>query len=735
LAGLFFETGMIDAETFRLCTRKFERDSKSIMEVLKQDVSLKSIRELQNVAGKSVFDILTMEIPLPFLSKPDKKSRNNEAEAVLTQPFYLTNEEIVAILEKWKPDLDAMIHTLVEAGGVIDDPAQLRASLGKGKGVYRRLVEGGHLSHAIINNAINAPSNRLCRTSRLLLCLKLLQHNEIVEETDVNKILTNYVENGPESIPMLNEEIVSFIDSEPEMPEMSLEDHKPGEDIVDLLPLSFIRQNLFIPYQKVLTPIKRLELVMTDPFYVDLTDTLAFLTGVPVVGYYAPEQEIVTRINAFFRPPQDSSVIGGDKPRPEALAFPEASERVMESPSRDLAKTAQAGGPEKVPDNASAVELVSGLVQGGVKSRATDIHIEPREVGVRVRYRIDGRLRKIMEIPPPLVQSVTSRIKVLANLDVTERRRPQDGHFSLRIGSGAFDFRVSTLPTHLGEKTVIRILDESRVMLTLPDLGMEKKQADTIHHWIAQPHGLVLVTGPTGSGKTSTLYAALNTVNSEEKNIVTIEDPVEYRLDGINQVNVDLNFDLNFAEGLRSILRQDPDVIMVGEIRDPDTARIAMRSALTGHLVFSTLHTNTAAGAIATLCNMGIEPYMLTSAITGVVNQRLVRRLCDKCKKPFTPDKAIRDELGVDAKSRKRMWKAGGCDACLGSGYYGRVGVFEVMGMTDPLVHAIVSGRSESDLVEIIRESGESSLMQNAVDKVFAGVTSPQEILETLGAE
>ncbi|MFP4380181.1 MAG: GspE/PulE family protein [Candidatus Sumerlaeia bacterium] len=738
LAGLFFETGMIDAEHFEKCTHKVEKGDKSLVEVLKQDVSLKSIRELQNVAGKSVYDLLTMDIPLPFGQK-EHKDGDSDIHAALSRAFYLTNEEIIGILENWKPDIDTILVALKEADALDDTVENVRKNLGKGKGVYRRLVDNGYLGPITVEHAVNASRNYTRRTNRLLLALKMLHYNEIIEESDLNIILENYLEKGQDSIPMLNEEILAFIESEPDMPELRLDDVKPPENLVGSLPLSFIRQNLLLPHQKKTQPMKRLEVVMTDPFSVEITDTLAFLTGTPVVGYYASDREIITRINEIFRPPIDSDA--SQTPKPSELAIPEPGSAKKGEKAKDTAgkgtikKATKPTGPEKVPDNVSAVELVSGIIEGGISSRATDVHLEPNDEGLRVRYRIDGRLRKIMDIPASLFLSVTSRIKVLANLDVTERRRAQDGHFTLQIGEGSFDFRVSTLPTHLGEKTVIRILDESRVMLSMEDLGMTKDETKIVEKWINRPHGLLLVTGPTGSGKTSTLYASLNTINSEEKNIVTVEDPVEYRLEGINQVNVDPTFDLTFASGLRSILRQDPDVIMVGEIRDPETARIAMRSALTGHMVFSTLHTNTAAGAIATLLNMGVEAYMLTSAITGVINQRLVRRLCQSCKKQFTPKKALLEELHLNPRSRKRMHEAKGCDECLNSGYLGRIGIFEMMGMTEHLSKGILEGKSETELVEIIRQTNKESLLDSAVAKIYAGETSPQEILDTLGAE
>jgi type II secretory ATPase GspE/PulE/Tfp pilus assembly ATPase PilB-like protein len=538
---------------------------------------------------------------------------------------------------------------------------------------------------------------------------------------------------------------------EPDMPEAHVHQNPVASDLLSRFPETFIRQNVILPLRMVQQPIPHLEVAISDPFYVELTDTLALLIGMPVVGYFAPGSDIIGRINdayegdgktaaAQIREETAQSTEPVPEPKVEVQIQPAP---VAAKPKREIAPPASGAAkqaaprvvPERMADSYSAVEMVSSIIENGIEHGATDIHLEPQNKELRVRYRVDGRLRTITRVPAAQVLPVTSRIKVLAALDVTERRRPQDGHFSLRIGDGAFDFRISTLPTRDGEKTVIRVLDERRVLHSLESLGVPPKQGDIIRKWISRPHGLVLVTGPTGSGKTSTLYAALNTVNDEESNIVTIEDPVEYHLAGINQVQVDASFNLGFAEGLRSILRQDPDIIMVGEIRDPETARIAMRAALTGHLVFSTLHTNTAAGAIATLMNMGIEPYMLTSAISGIISQRLIRCLCPECKKSGQIKHEQLEQLRIETMKRKKVSHAVGCPACLGSGYKGRTGIYEIMPMTPELTAAILANKSESELVEIMRSSGFGSLLDAAVEKMVQGITSPEEILDSLALD
>jgi type IV pilus assembly protein PilB len=403
-------------------------------------------------------------------------------------------------------------------------------------------------------------------------------------------------------------------------------------------------------------------------------------------------------------------------------------------PDVETTRRSPKGGVDAFVDNMSTVQLVSQVIESAVGASATDIHIEPHSDSLRIRYRIDGELHTIMKAPAEMQLSVASRIKVLASMNVTERRRPQDGHFSLNTQSGSYDFRVSTMPSTFGEKIVLRVLDSSRLFTGLPDLGLEPEQAKTIERLISRPYGLVLVTGPTGSGKTSTLYACLSTVNRENVNIVTIEDPVEYQLDGITQVQVDDNIELSFANGLRSVLRQDPDVIMVGEIRDSDTTHTAIRAALTGHLVFSTLHTNTAVGAISALSHMGAKQYLIASALAGIIAQRLVRKICPVCKKQFAPGKGILRELGFTDNTRRKFWTGEGCDKCFGTGYKGRTGIFEAVEVTEELRRAVVEHATEQQLTELVAKRTQS-LFCSAVSKVVEGVTTPAEAVKAVSLQ
>ena len=380
-----------------------------------------------------------------------------------------------------------------------------------------------------------------------------------------------------------------------------------------------------------------------------------------------------------------------NKSNPKKIA-----EEIIVTPQTLHRDNAQIQGLEGLVGNASTVNLVNSIITTALRSRATDIHIEPQIPKMRIRYRIDGMLYDVMTLNTDQELPVISRVKVLANMDITERRRPQDGHLAFTYEGKNYDIRVATLPTNLGEKLVMRLLDEATVLKGLSQLGFEADDLQTVKEMCVRPHGMVLVTGPIGSGKTTTLYSAMNEINVMTSNIVTIEDPIEYQLPGINQVNVDPKIDLTFAAGLRAIMRQDVNVMMVGEIRDAETASIAVRAAMTGHLLFSTLHTNDSVGAITTLQHFGIKPFLAASGIIGVIAQRLIRTICPHCKQPYSPDLAERSELGLSSKDKAIIYKGDGCETCFRTGYLGRSGIFEVLRLDDRLRGLIVENSPEA---------------------------------------
>ncbi len=379
-------------------------------------------------------------------------------------------------------------------------------------------------------------------------------------------------------------------------------------------------------------------------------------------------------------------------------------------------------------DDAPIIRLINALLTEAIKEDASDIHIEPFETRLVVRFRVDGVLREVLTPPRQLASLIVSRVKVMARLDIAEKRLPQDGRISLRIAGRAVDVRVSTLPSGHGERVVLRLLDKQAGRLDLEHLGMAAETLHVIDQVIHRPHGIVLVTGPTGSGKTTTLYGALTRLNDRSRNIMTVEDPIEYYLDGVGQTQVNTKVDLSFARGLRAILRQDPDVVMVGEIRDLETAQIAVQASLTGHLVFSTLHTNTAVGAVTRLRDMGVEPFLLASSLIGTLAQRLVRLLCPHCKISYRPSPAECEALGLDAAAPPTLYRPNGCEQCKSLGYRGRTGIYELVALDDAMRTMIHDGAGEHELEAYARRLG-PSIRRDGRRRILAGDTSVEEVL------
>ncbi len=384
-------------------------------------------------------------------------------------------------------------------------------------------------------------------------------------------------------------------------------------------------------------------------------------------------------------------------------------------------------------EKSPAVSFVNATLIKATTLSASDIHIEPYEDVSFVRFRLDGILHDYMSIPLSLHESVISRIKVLANLDVAERRVPQDGKIRVRIGKRDLDIRVSIVPTTFGERAVLRLLDRSGSMLTLEELGLSLQDLEKVKRLAQKPYGIVLATGPTGAGKSTTLYAMILYVKSPEKNIITIEDPPEYQVKGVSQIQVNPKVGLTFASGLRAILRQDPDIIMVGEIRDSETAQIAVHAALTGHLVLSTLHTNDAPSAITRLSDLGIEPFLIASSLEGVIAQRLVRKVCEHCKEPYKPTKEELSQLGLDGNYT--FYRGRGCDMCMGTGYRGRTGIYEVLELSDDLKQLIIKTQDANEIRKRAKELGFRTMYEDGLEKVIKGITTPEELIRAVKVE
>ncbi|NLE23564.1 MAG: Flp pilus assembly complex ATPase component TadA [Actinobacteria bacterium] len=455
---------------------------------------------------------------------------------------------------------------------------------------------------------------------------------------------------------------------------------------------------------------------MVDPQNLPAQEDLAIITGFPIQPAIASEEDVFAAISRIYR---EKAEIGENADEMDAELEDESLTDIREAT-----------------EEAPIVKLVNSVIAQSVDDSASDIHFEPQAKELVVRFRIDGVLHEIMSIPRRMQSGVISRLKIMAELDIAERRVPQDGRIGLIVGGKPIDMRVATLPTVYGEKIVMRLLDKSNVMLDLEDLGFAEKALKRFRKSFTKPYGAILVTGPTGSGKSTTLYAALNILNSPEKNIITVEDPVEYRLPGINQVQVNTRAGMTFAAALRSILRCDPDIVMVGEIRDRETALIAIEAALTGHMVLSTLHTNDAPGALSRLTEMGIEPFLTSSAVDAVLAQRLARRLCPQCKEPYTATREMlrKNDFPPEVCDRDDvvLYRAKGCSRCNNTGYKGRLGLYEVMIVSEAIRRLTVERKSADEIGRVAAAEGMKSLREDGIDKVLLGMTSVEEIARVI---
>jgi len=469
----------------------------------------------------------------------------------------------------------------------------------------------------------------------------------------------------------------------------------------------------------------KLALAMVDPLNVFAIDDIRLITGFDIEPMIATEESILRAINKQFGVTDLAEV--HETVQDIALSDFGDLETLEEEDEIELDKL------KELVDEAPIVRVVNLIITQAINDKASDIHIEPRAKNVCVRYRIDGVLHEVMSPPKHIQAPMVSRIKIMASLDIAERRIPQDGKIHLKHDNKEYDLRVSSLPTTHGEKIVMRILDKSSVMIGLDKLGLMPDTRAIFEDLVFKPYGMLLVTGPTGSGKSTTLYTSLNMLNSPEKNICTVEDPVEYQLGGINQVQINPKAGLNFASALRSFLRQDPDIIMVGEIRDHETAQIAIESALTGHMVLSTLHTNDAPGAITRLIDMGIEPFLVASALVGCIAQRLVRRICPNCREPYSPPEEAVAKFGLNLADTNIVFYHGrGCDHCKGTGYKGRCGIYEMMTINDSIRPLILRNAPTVEVKDAAIENGMVTLQEDGLRKVLEGTTTIEECLRVV---
>ncbi len=485
-------------------------------------------------------------------------------------------------------------------------------------------------------------------------------------------------------------------------------------DLISSLPINYAKKNEILPLRREGNAVI---LAISDPTNFYVLDDLRTLFGTEVKPVIASAYEIVNAINVVY----NKATGAGDTDIEELDESVGEINANFDEPVDLLDAT----------DEAPIIRLVNSLLFRSVKQKASDIHIEPFEKELVIRFRIDGVLYDIMRPPKRAQSSIISRVKIMAGLNIAEKRLPQDGRIRIKIAGKDIDIRVSTIPTSFGESVVMRLLDRSSILLDLDTLGLMGKTLESTRALIKKGHGIILVTGPTGSGKTTTLYSALSQINTKDIKILTIEDPVEYQLPGVNQVQVNPKIDLTFASGLRAFLRQDPDVIMVGEIRDRETAEVAIQASLTGHLVLSTLHTNDAPSTVTRLIDMGVEPFLVSSSIIGIIAQRLVRTVCHDCAKKYTPTEEELDRIGLkpaDLKGRQ-IYKPVGCPICLETGYAGRKGIYEFMLMVDAIRAELMKGSDASTIRKVALANGMTSLRLDASNKVLSGLTTIEEVL------
>ncbi len=564
---------------------------------------------------------------------------------------------------------------------------------------------------------------------------EILINDNIISQEDLEKALAEQQRSGGDlskilvRLNLINErELTQILSKGLGIPPIDISRLKIDPEVVKLIPQDIAIKYTVIPISKMG---ERLTLAMADPLNIFVIDNVEVLTGLKINPIIGRASEITKSIQKYYSADLSEATRSLDKIIKD-IHDAEEFELVKES-GTEFDKLSV----EDLTQEAPIIKLTDTIIRQAVLAKASDVFIEPMERTMRIRYRIDGVIREIDQMSKALLFPLVSRIKVISSLDISERRLPQDGRFrTIMEGDKAIDFRVSILPTAFGEKVVLRVLDKTSAMLDLAKLGFDENSLKTLEECADRPHGMILTCGPTGSGKTTTLYSILKFIDSPEKNIVTVEDPVEYQMKGINQVNVKPNFGLTFGTALRSILRQDPNIILIGEIRDTETLDIAVKAALTGHLVLSSLHTTTAAGSVIRMMNMGIEPFLICSAVLAITGQRLVRRICSDCKEVYPIQKELWQRLGIHRFSKEmKLYRGKGCKFCLDSGYKGRVVISEMLVFTPKVKELILSRAGEFKIKEAGRSQGMATMREDGLKKCCAGFTTLEEVLRVTAAD
>ncbi len=551
------------------------------------------------------------------------------------------------------------------------------------------------------------------KTQKKPLGQRLLE-NGFISDLQLNLALNEskskgiYLGQALENLGILSQDIITkFLADESGSEVIDLNNYPVNPEVISLIPYELSKRYQVLPLEKNGNVIKA---AMADTLNINAIEALELETGLSIDVVTAPKDKIIEAIEQYYGQQESFSQIVEDILSKSAEELDESSGNMF-----------------------PIIRLVDLVISNAIKTRSTDIHFEPDEKIVRIRLRVDGVLHQEVLLPKKLQSAITARLKVMANLDITETRIPLDGRIAYKLGSRSIDLRMSTLPTSNGETIVLRVLDKERIPLSLSSLGFSSEDEENLNNILKAPHGLILVTGPTGSGKTSTLYTALGIASSLERNILTLEDPIEYELPIIRQTPVNPDVGMDFPTGLRAMLRQDPDVIMVGEIRDFETADLALRASLTGHLVLSTLHTNSAAAAIPRLVDIGIKPYLVSASLCAVIAQRLVRRICEHCKTKTTNMEPVLDTINIKmpADTEYQFYKGAGCKSCNNTGYHGRIGIYEIM-RVDNEYHKLINDSDIKEIEEIATKKGMKRMVEDGIQKALKGFTTLEEVLKAV---
>jgi type IV pilus assembly protein PilB len=561
----------------------------------------------------------------------------------------------------------------------------------------------------------------------LLIQEKLLDSEQLKSALDFHKKNDVGIGSAIISLGYLSEEeMAQALSRQLGYPYINLDQFEVYPDVISLIPVEIAKKYLIMPIHRIRS---FLTLAMVDPTDLGIIEDIRFRTGLSIQPVIASESGIMSAISKYYG---SSDALRVKQIVDEIEQADDTSVNIIEEDEEDYDIEELVHSTEEAP----IITLVNTIFIDSIKKGASDVHFEPYEKNFRVRYRLDGTLHEMMNLALKFKNPVTSRVKILSNMDIAEKRLPQDGRIKMRVklengNKKEVDMRVSSVPAVFGEKVVVRILDKAMLQLDMTKLGFEEESLDLFKRMIVRPWGIILVTGPTGSGKTNTLYSGISNLNSMEKNIMTAEDPVEFYMPGINQINIREEIGLNFARSLRSFLRQDPDIMLVGEMRDFETVDIAIKAALTGHLVFSTVHTNDAASTILRLVNMDVEPFLIADSVVLVVAQRLVRRLCGECRTRhnLTPEALMDIGFDKEESSKVKVYKPAGCNECHNTGYKGRVGLFEVMEVTDDIKDLILSRAQSKEIKKKSMENGMTTLRRSGLKKIMEGITSVEEVL------